>query len=67
VAQQKRRQGQHVVELYRRVKAAAKCHNKAAVALARHLAESSWWILTKAQDYRPPRPVAAAVASSRNG
>jgi transposase len=67
VAQQKRREGQHVIELYRRVKASTKCHNKAAVALARHLAESSWWILTKAQDYRPPRPVAAAVASSRNG
>ena len=67
VAQQKRREGQHVVELYRRVKAATKFHNKAAVAVARHLAESSWWILTKGQDYRPPRPVAAAVASSRNG
>lgn len=36
--------GHHALGLYDRVKA-KKCHGKAAVAVARHLAESSWWIL----------------------
>ena len=36
--------GHHALQLYDPVKA-KKCHGKAAVAVARHLAESSWWIL----------------------
>ena len=55
---------QHVVQLYQRLKA-HKCHGKAATAVARHLAESSWWILTKKQVYREPAPL--TVSSSKNG
>lgn len=58
--------GQHVMELYDRLKK-HKCHGKAAVAVARHLAEASWWILTKKEQYRPPHAQAAVVTSSRNG
>lgn len=57
-------QGQHAIQLYDRLKK-NKCHGKAAVAVARHLAESSWWILTKRERYRPPH--APAMASSKNG
>jgi transposase len=56
----------HVIGLYDRLKK-HKCHGKAAVAVARHLAESSWWILTKKERYRPPRAQAAVLTSSRNG
>jgi transposase len=55
---------QHVGQLYRRLKE-RKCHGKAATAVARHLAESSWWILQKKQEYRAPH--AAAMSSSNNG
>jgi transposase len=55
---------QHVGQLYRRLKE-RKCHGKAATAVARHLAESSWWILNKKQQYRAPH--AGAVSSSNNG
>jgi transposase len=55
---------QHVGQLYQRLKE-RKCHGKAATAVARHLAESSWWILKKKQEYRAPH--AAAMSSSRNG
>ena len=56
--------GHHALQLYDRVKA-KKCHGKAAVAVARHLAESSWWVLCKREKYRQPH--AAAVSSSKNG
>ena len=52
------------VNLYQRLKA-AKGHGKAAVAVARHLAEASWWILTKQQSYREPNR--APIASSAHG
>jgi len=54
----------HVGKLYERIKA-RKCPAKAKVAVGRHLAEASWWILTKKQGYREPAP--ALVASSENG
>ena len=54
----------HVVRLYQRLKA-NKCHGKAATAVARHLAESSWWILTKKQPYRDP--ALGTTSSSKNG
>jgi transposase len=54
----------HVVRLYQRLKA-HKCHGKAATAVARHLAESSWWILTKRQPYRDP--ALGTLSSSKNG
>jgi transposase len=56
--------GRHVVQLYERLRA-AKNHGKAAVAVARHLAEASWWILHKQQTYREPAP--ASRSSSENG
>jgi transposase len=56
--------GHHTLQLYDRVKA-GKCHGKAAVAVARHLAESSWWILQKRESYRQPH--AAVGSSSKNG
>src|SRR5579884_843565 len=55
----------HVVELYERVKATTKLSGKAKVAVARHLAESAWWVLSRKQLYREPS--SARVASSNNG
>jgi transposase len=56
----------HVMRQYLKLKT-SKGHGKAAVAVARHLAESAWWILTRAQPYREPQPVAATLSSSKNG
>jgi transposase len=56
--------GSHVVKLYDRLQK-AKGHGKAATAVARHLAEASWWILAKKQPYREPAP--ASMSSSENG
>ena len=64
VSHQKQWPERHVVKLYQRLRA-NKCHAKAVTAVARHLAESSWWILTKKQGYREPAP--ATVSSSKNG
>jgi len=63
-ARQKAWADKHVVQLYQRLKA-TKCHGKAVTAVARHLAESSWWILTKKQPYR--EPALATMSSSKNG
>jgi len=56
--------GSHVAQLYQRLRQ-TKCHAKAAVAVGRHLAEASWWMLTKKQPYREPAP--ASTSSSENG
>jgi len=64
VSHQKQWPQKHVVRLYQRLRA-AKCHGKAATAVARHLAESSWWILSNKQPYREPAP--ATLSSSKNG
>lgn len=64
VAMQHRHGLIHTVLLYRRLKQ-HKCHGKAAVAVARHLAESTWWILKNKQPYREPVPL--AVSSSTHG
>lgn len=64
VMRKQRYQGRHVVTLYERLRA-AKNHGKAAVAVARHLAEASWWMLQKKQTYREPAP--ASRSSSENG
>jgi len=55
----------HTIGLYRRVKATTKIAAKAKVAVGRHLAEASWWVLTRKQDYR--EPTSAKVTSSSNG
>jgi transposase len=55
--------GTHVVRLYQRIKR-AKNHQKAVVAVARHLAEAAWWILTRQEVYREPhgsRPVLSST------
>ena len=44
----------HVVRLYRRIRE-RKGHAKAAVAVARHLAEASYWVLKKNEPYREPK------------
>ncbi len=62
----------HVSQLYERV-ARRKGHQKAIGAVARHLAEATYWILTKREPYREPRfgqggtlpPVRPTEASAR--
>jgi transposase len=63
VINQKRLAGAHVVHLYQRLKR-AKNHQKAVVAVARHLAEAAWWILTKQEVYRDPRVARQALSST---
>ncbi len=64
VMRKDRFQGTHVLQLYERLRS-RKNHSKAVVAVARHLAEASWWMLTNKQTYREPAP--ASMASSTNG
>ncbi len=53
---------EHIGRLYRRI-----CrkggHGRAVVAVARHLAEASWWVLKKHEGYRSPR---MKLPASRN-
>ena len=60
---QRRLAGSHVVRLYQRIKR-AKNYQKAAVAVARHLAESAWWVLTTQEVYREPRNARQALSST---
>src|SRR5580658_1735100 len=54
VINQRRLAGTHVVKLYQRIKR-RKNHQKAVVAVARHLAEAAWWVLHKQTVYREPQ------------
>jgi len=54
VRQQQRRAGTHVIRLYQRVRRRTGSYGKAAVAVARHLAEASYWMLRRQQEYREP-------------
>jgi transposase len=54
----------HVAQLYERVKKSSKMHGKAVVAVARHLAEASYWILTKQEVYREPQAKRPALSST---
>jgi transposase len=56
--------GRHVAELYQRVKQNSRMHGKATVAVARHLAEASFWMLTKQQIYREPSGHRHALSST---
>jgi transposase len=47
--------GTHVYRLYDRIRQ-RKGHQKAVVALARHLAEATYWVLKKREPYREPKP-----------
>ena len=60
---QRRLAGTHVVRLYQRIKR-AKNHQKAAVAVARHLAEAAWWMLTRLEVYREPQRSPQALSST---
>jgi len=64
VIHQKHLAGQHVVRLYQRVKR-KKNHQKAVVAVARHLAEAAYWILKKQEVYRDPQPKPKAPAQAQ--
>ncbi|MGC2162286.1 MAG: IS110 family transposase [Silvibacterium sp.] len=46
---------QHIGLLYQRLYP-VKGHGRAAVAVACHLAEATYWVLRKQQSYRAPRP-----------
>ena len=54
----------HAVQLYTRIRH-KKGHAKAVVALARHLAEASFWVLKKGEAYRAPKR--QTVVSSTQG
>lgn len=54
VLQKERLKGTHVLRLYERVKR-KRGHGKAVVAVARHLAEATYWILKKKEPYREPK------------
>jgi transposase len=54
----------HVAQLYARVKHKSRMHGKAAVAVARHLAEASYWMLTKQQIYCEPTRHRPALSST---
>jgi len=58
--------GAHVVRLYHRIKR-SKNHQKAVVAVARHLAEAAWWVLTKQEVYREPQGPRQQALSSTHG
>jgi len=53
VLNQAKNPSQHAVKLYRRVRSHA-VHGKAVVAVARHLAESAYWVLKKNEPYQEP-------------
>jgi transposase len=55
--------GSHVVRLYQRIKR-SKNHQKAVVAVARHLTEVAWWVLTKQEVYPEPQGARQALSST---
>jgi transposase len=63
VVNQRRLVGSHVVRLYQRIKR-AKNHQKAVIAVGRHLAEAAWWVLTKQEVYREPHGSQQALSST---
>ena len=64
VAQQRRWQWRYVVQLYQKV-TRKKNHAKAVIAVAHHLAESSWWMLKKKEGYREPRMTVCSTQGKR--
>lgn len=59
-AQRKRLTGTHVATLYARIRS-RKGHSVAAMAVARHLAEATWWMWTRQQEYIDPAQKQTAV------
>lgn len=66
VLNQRRWAGRHAVRLYQRVKRKTNVHGKAVVAVARHLGEAAYWILSKQEMYKEPKK-AVLVLSSKHG
>jgi transposase len=56
----------HVTRLYERI-AQRKGHQKAIGAVARHLAEATYWVLTKQQPYREPTTAAVSSTGDKRG
>jgi transposase len=56
----------HVSRLYERI-ARRKGHQKAIGAVARHLAEATYWILTKQEAYREPNAAAVSSTGDKRG
>ncbi len=56
--------GRHVLRLYQRVKRKTN-HQKAIVAVGRHLAEAAYWILKKQEVYCEPQSKPKASAQAR--
>jgi transposase len=66
VINQRRLAGTHAVRLYQRIRR-AKNHQKAVVAVGRHLAEAAWWVLTRQEVYREPQDSRQQALSSTHG
>jgi hypothetical protein len=66
VINQRRLAGTHAVRLYQRIKR-SKNHRNAVVAVARHLAEAAWWVLTRQEVYREPQSPRQQALSSTHG
>jgi transposase len=66
VINQRRLAGSHVARLYQRIKR-SKNHQKAVVAVGRHLAEAAWWVLTRQEVYREPQGPRQQALSSTLG
>jgi transposase len=58
--------GSHIGLLYQRL-LPTRGYGRAVVAVARHLAEASYWMLRKRQPYRPPQSGGPADRSSTAG
>lgn len=64
IARNQRRLGPcHVLALYQRLRK-KKNHQKAVVAVGRHLAEAAYWVLKKREAYREPQLLRQAVSST---
>jgi transposase len=66
VINQRQLAGSHVVRLYQRIRR-NKNHQKAVVAVARHLAEAAWCVLTRLEVYREPHGPRQQALSSTHG
>jgi len=62
--QRRRWPQRHTTQLYERVKQHSRMHGKAAVAVGRHLAEASYWMLKKQEVYREPKGKRSVLSST---
>jgi len=54
----------HVSQLYEKVRS-RRGHQTAVGAVARHLAESTYWMFTREEAYREPKKVQSTISSTR--